>query len=98
MSFAHLASVPLLKGTQSKLNQNKESLGNALSLHDRSFQQSHFTLVIFTVLKSFICMFCVEIQIKLSPTQWYKQPKLQVSAPHTFLGSPFYIQRLCECL
>lgn len=31
-------------------------------------------------------------------TQWYKQPKLQVSALHTFLGSPFYIQRLCECL
>lgn len=29
MAYAHLASLPLLKGTQSKLNQNQEHPGNA---------------------------------------------------------------------
>ena len=74
--------MPLLKGTQSKLNQNQESLGNALSLYDRSFQQSHFTVVIFTVLKSFICMFCVEIQIKVSPLSGISSPSYR-SQPST---------------
>lgn len=87
-----------VKGNTVQTKPKSGKSGQCSVLYDRSFQQSHFTVVIFTVLKSFICTFCVEIQIKVSPTQWYKQPKLQVSAPHTFLGSPFYIQRLCECL
>lgn len=91
MSYAHLASVPLLKRhSQTKSKSGKSGQCSVLvqqvlpkaSLHCclHSPQRLHLHV-------------CVEIQIKLSPTQCYKQSKLQVSATHTCLGSPFYHPR-----